>query len=153
MHSNRSSEWNGHVTCFFFYLKLCIFFSREVQLRGRVVLLALRWVSCPLLSSRLFRLGASVTVMTTVNVSLSSEAAAADRAGKLACRIGFELNWPDCTFHTWLTTPAPPSSCLLYLVPASPLLLASPREELRKQGPSPAGIEELFIYICLREEG
>ncbi len=110
MHSNRSSEWNGHVTFFFAHLKLCIFFSREVQLRGRVVLLALRWVSCPLLSSRLFRLGASVTVMTTVNVSLSSEAAAADRAGKLACRIGFELNWPDCTFHTWLTTPAPPSS-------------------------------------------
>lgn len=142
---------------FFFSSKALYFFSREVQLRGRVVLLVLRWVSCPLLSSRLFRLGASVTVMTTVNVSLSSEAAADDRAGKLACRIGFELNWPDCTFHTWLTTPAPPSSTschrLLYLVPASPLLLASPREELRKQGPSPAGIEELFIYICLCEEG
>lgn len=103
----------------FAHIKLCffVFFSKEVQLRGRVVLPALRWVSCPLLSSRFFRLGASVTVMTTVNVSLSSEAAADDRAGKLACRIGFELNWPECTFHTWLTTPAPP----FYFLPPTAL--------------------------------
>lgn len=33
-------------------------------------------------------------------LSFPRRVAADDRAGKLCCRIGFELNWPDCTFGT-----------------------------------------------------
>lgn len=111
----------------FAHIKLHVFFSQRGSVEGEGCLAGplVSVLSCPLLSSRLFRLGASVTVMTTVNVSLSSEAAADDRAGKLACRIGFELNWPECTFHTWLTTPAPPfllppSACFIWSLPPPP---------------------------------
>lgn len=137
------------------------FFPKEVQLRGRVVLLALWWVSCPVLSAPLL---SALQVGSQCHCNDYCQCQPLFWGGRrwpgwkisLSHWLWIELTWMYLPHMT--DNPSPPFSTssirLLYLVPASP---PSSRLFLRKNCESKAlHLLELrsflYIFACVKRD-